>query len=137
MTIEEFALMLSGREIGKEMYAAEEKQAEQLGYVVIFGYSDDGTELRGAVCEEVGSWEGTTLYFDSKGLLLNQCGDDDCPYFKQLKEKAKTIKAVWCAKDQPFAWTYEIDIPHAIFNIFEDGEPFCRGIVFDIKSLEG
>jgi hypothetical protein len=49
------------------------------------------------------------------------------------KGLCKTIEAIW-GKDG-YSWTYKTDIPHATFDIFEDGEKFCRGIVFDIKSL--
>ena len=38
------------------------------------------------------------------------------------------------------AWTYRTDIPHETFMIYEDGEPYCRGIVFnidDVKQPEG
>lgn len=35
----------------------------------------------------------------------------------------------------PFAWTYSTEIPHATFEIIEEGEKFCRGIVFDINDL--
>jgi len=31
---------------------------------------------------------------------------------------------------------YETDIPHETFDIYEDGEKFCRGIVFSIDSLK-
>jgi hypothetical protein len=51
-----------------------------------------------------------------------------------LKESAKTIEVVWDAEG--YSWIYETEIPHAVFDILEDGEKFCRGIVFDIRSLK-
>lgn len=36
MTIQEFAKMLDGREMGYEMISHEEERAEELGFVVVF-----------------------------------------------------------------------------------------------------
>lgn len=134
MNKEELAELLNGREYLSEMSNKEEELAEESGLVVIFGYSDDYVELRGAIYNEIGSWEGTTLYFSQSGLLENECKDDDCPYFVRLKGTAKTIEVIW-GRDG-YSWIYETNIPHATFDIFEDGEQFCRGIVFDIKDLK-
>jgi len=132
MTIQEFAKMLDGREMGSEMISHEEEQAEELGFVVVFGYSDDNTEFRGAIDEEKGSWDGTTIYLDGNKLLEN-C-EEECSHWRLAKEKCKTIEAVWHDEGE-YCWTYETDIPHSVFNIMEDGTGFCKGIVFDIKSL--
>ena len=43
------------------------------------------------------------------------------------------MKAVW--GEEGYSWTYETAIPHATFEILEDEEKYCRGIVFDIKDL--
>jgi hypothetical protein len=142
MTIHEFANRLNGRECPNEITKEEEQLAKSLGLVVIFGYSDDNTEFRGAIYDEVGSWERTTIYFDKNGLLKNECDDEDCPYFERLKESAKIVDAVWCDPEYfidgegGYCWTYKTNIPHATFDILKDGEKFCRGIVFDINSLK-
>jgi hypothetical protein len=138
MNINDFAALLNGREYGKEITREEEKQAKELGFVVVFGYSDDGVELRGAIRDELGAWNGTTLYFDKNGLLVNECAVSDCPYFERLKETAKTIKVIWhdTLEEVGYAWTLETEIPHATFDIIEEEEKFCRGIVFDVKELK-
>jgi hypothetical protein len=33
------------------------------------------------------------------------------------------------------SWTFRTGIPHATFNILEDGDLFCRGIVVDLRDL--
>lgn len=135
MTIQEFAKMLDGRGIGNEIDRQLKYKAEELGFVVLFGYSDDNAEFRGALDEEVGCYNGTTIYLDEKGLFEN-C-EEECSHWKLAREKCKTIEAVWHDEEEsPAAWTYETDIPHAEFDIMEDGEVWCKGIVFDIKSLE-
>ena len=60
-TMKEFAEMLSDRSIGEEICKDEKRRAADLGLVVVYGYSDDNVELRGAIDEEVGAWNGATI----------------------------------------------------------------------------
>jgi hypothetical protein len=133
MDINEFAKTLDGREYMNEITEEEEELALELGYVVVFGYSDDCTELRGAIYEETGSCGNHEIFFDKYGLLKNKCSEFDCPYFEKEKLNAKCIEAIW--NSEGYSWIYKTDIPHAAFDILEDGEKYCRGIVFDIKEL--
>lgn len=133
MNIKEFANMLNGREIGNEITIAEEQQAKGLGFVVVFGYSDDNTEFSGAIDEEIGSFEEKTIYLDEKGIF-EDCANG-CRYSRDAKEKCKTIEAVWNDGEDGPAWSYKTDIPHETFEIMEDGEAWCRGIVFEVKNL--
>jgi len=48
----------------------------------------------------------------------------------------RAVDALW-AKEDGYSWTYRTDIPHATFEIVEDGEPYCRGIVIDVADLGG
>lgn len=43
------------------------------------------------------------------------------------------VKINWC-KDG-YSWTYDTDIPHECFDVYEDGEKYCRGIVFSISDV--
>lgn len=136
-TMKEFAETLSGRSIGEEICKDEEKRAAGLGLVVVYGYSDDNVELRGAIDEEVGAYDGTTIRLTKTGVLQGPACDSaencECPYFSAAKNAAKTIEAVWGAGG--VSWTFETDIPHETFNIYEDGELFCVGIVFSVEDL--
>lgn len=140
MTAKELAEMLSGRETGNETTPREGLSARDAGLVVVYGYSDDNVEFRGAIDEEVGAYEGTTIYLTKDGLLEEPaCGiaeNIECPYFIQVREKAQTIKAVWHDEGGP-CWTFETDIPHETFTIMEDGEPWCIGIVFSMADVRG
>ena len=131
MTIQEFAKMLDGREMGEEITIVEKEQAKKLGFVVVYGYSDDNTEFEGAIDEEVGCYEGDEIHLDTNGIF-EEC-EEECKYSQLAKKKCKVIEAVW--DKEGYSWVYATDIPHATFDIMEDGEKFCRGIVFDIKSL--
>ena len=133
MTAKELAAMLNGREYGNEITAAEEKLAKENGLVVAFGYSDDLMELRGAIYDEAGVYDGGTVSIEKDGIASTDEACEQCKYFKAAREKMKDITAAWCKGDVP--WTYETDIPHETFNIYEDGELFCVGIVFSINDL--
>ncbi len=137
MTAKEFSEMLSDREYGMEIAKDEERQAADAGLVVVYGYSDDNVELRGAIDSEVGAWDGTTIRLTKAGVLQEPACDSaencNCPYFAAAKNAAKTIEAVWGAGG--VSWTFKTDIPHETFNIYEGGELFCVGIVFSVEDL--
>lgn len=110
------------------------KEAHAAGIVIVFGASDDLMEFRGAIYEEISAWEGTTAYLTPGGLLESKC-EDNCPYFEAEKKSAATIKAVWNNKGNP-CWSYETAIPHETFDVMEDGEVYCRGIVFSLSDVK-
>lgn len=134
--MKEFAEMLSDRSAGEEITKDEERQAADLGLVVVYGESDDNVEFRGAIDEEVGAYNGATICLTKTGLFEepHDFCTQDCPFLAAALEKAKTIKAVWHDEGEP-CWTFETDIPHETFNIYEDGELFCVGIVFSVEDL--
>ena len=133
MNIEEFAKSL-GQSDYFSLSPHQARIAKENGFVVVYGSSDDLMELDGAIYDEFGCYGGGIACLNPKGLL--QIGDncEDCPLFKAELAKCKTITAVWGADGYP--WTYKTDIPHMEFDILEDGKPYCRGIVFDVKFLE-
>ena len=143
MTKEQLATQLNGREYGAEITKEEEKLADKCGLVVICGASDDLVELRGAIHDELGAYGGKTILIHSKGAMEedHECECDYCG-FKAMKAKCAKIEAVWgtpvstvAAGGDSYSWTYKTGIPHATFDILEDGEKFCRGIVIDVKYL--
>jgi hypothetical protein len=107
------------------------------GLVAIFGASDDLTEFRGAIHDEAGAGEETEHFLTRKGLLTSRCGEgDDCPYFAEKKDHLKpVIRALWCPPGFDGSWLIVADIPHATFDIMEDGEVYCRGVVISIEDL--
>lgn len=131
------ALLLTGREVGSEITKDEEAMAKVHGLLVIFGASDDLMELRGADCDEFDCYDGGTALIDAKGLLpaRDSIDEDDVlkDYFAR-QPSAKEVEALWCAEED-YSWTYCTDVPHATFEIIEDGLPYCRGIVIDMADL--
>lgn len=133
MTRDELAAKLNGNQYRDEISDAIAREAKAQGLVVVFGASDDLMEFGGAIHDELGAYEGTTAYLTSSGLLQNDCDNDDCPHFEKLKQSAKTIEACW-DKDG-YSWIFKTDIPHSTFEIFEDDEKYCRGIVFALAEV--
>ena len=139
ITREQFAKLLDGREIGDELDRAEEKLAKENGLVVVYGASDDLCEFRGAIEDEAGCYDGGTIPLLNGKLLPNYDEDDcECEFcgYKALLAKARTIKAIWDAPNSVATWTYDTDIPHSKFMVFEEGEPYCQGIVFDFTEVD-
>jgi hypothetical protein len=124
----EAAALLNGREYREEITPAEEAAFKEAGLVVVFGASDDLMEFRGAVRDELDCYGGTTAYVNERGPLVSECDDDGCPYFERAKQNARTIDAIFA--EGGFTWTYDTEIPHETFVIMEDGDTYCRGIVF-------
>jgi hypothetical protein len=135
MNIQEVASRLDGVQYGEEskiLTGDYRRELRKEGIVVVYGYSDDLAQFEGAISDEFGAYEH---YFTSKGLLRNECDNDDCPYFKKLLQEARYyIKPVWCESDA-YCWTYDTNIPHATFDVMECEDKYCRGIVFKLGDL--
>ena len=125
--VKSWAERLNGREYGSEITTVEAAEAKRDGIVVVFGYSDDNMEFVGALNDEVGCFEGGIASVCEFGVY-----GKEVPFNTKLDE----IKAVWNDAGSP-AWSYETDIPHEKFNIYEDGELYCKGIVFSMDDLKG
>jgi hypothetical protein len=131
MTKEELAAKLDGNEYGKEISKELEQLAAAAGLVVVFGGSDDLVELRGTIHEEEGA--PGTIYLTKRGLFKPECEDDDCPHEERLRKACTTLNSHW--GEEGFSFTYSTDIPHASFIIKEDGDNYCRGIVFALADV--
>ena len=89
----------------------------------------DGREIyHKEIYDEGGCFDGGRVYFDRNGV--DQEGE----------ERANWIDAVWCdgmnRDGLPATWTYETEIPCERFDIWEDGEIYCVGLVFSIEDLK-
>lgn len=126
--------LLNGRKIGEEITPEIKKMAIENDLIIIYGASDDLAEIDGAIYDEVGVSDGGLIYFDEEDLFRTECEDKNCPHEIRRQEKCKTVEAVWCEGN--ISWTYKTDIPHKTFDILEDGEVFCRGIVFYKRYLK-
>jgi len=135
ITKEELVILLNGIEYPFSISDEIKNKMQGTDLVIVYGYSDDGMEFRGAIQDGIDCYDGGTAYLNSKGLLHNGCEDDECPYFKKLKKSAAIIEALWC-KEENISWTYKTDIKHVTFDIGEDGGLFCRGIIFNLSDVK-
>jgi len=133
MTKEQLAEQLNGCEYPLAVNPEVIKAAKQSGLVIAYGQSDDLIEFEGAIYDEAGVGENTVVHLTRTGLPNNRCDDADCPYFISTLEKMSRIKTIWSQGD--YSWQYETVIPHATFDILEDGDKYCRGIVFNLSDV--
>lgn len=137
MTKEELAAQLNGLEYPTRIPGALIVAAQSAGLVILCGASDDLMEFYGARREEIGCYDGGTTFVDADGVLPDRdCldGDEELAEYVQRQKSAKSIEALWC-KEDGYSWTYKTEIPHATFEVVEDEEPYCRGIVFALADL--
>lgn len=130
MTKDELAAILNGRQVFEEITPDEAALAEAAGLVVVFGYSDDSIEFRGAVNEEV------TIY-DSDPTLSVTCTGEIIPKWKYSRPplSAAFINCELAPDDEGPMWRITTDTPHAKFNVMEGTEIFCQGIVFALADI--
>lgn len=129
MTRDELATLLNGRQYREEITKAEREAAKDAGLVVIYGASDDLMEIEGAVRDETSG----DAFFTRDGILTNDCEEDDCPYFLAIRAKATPVEGIFGGDE--YSWTYDTTIPHATFEILEDDDKYCRGIVFALADV--
>lgn len=135
LTATALAAMLDGRQYGDEITKDEEKLAAEAGLVVVFGYSDDNVELRGAIDAEVSAFNGTIVRLDGADVLENDCENEACPHFERASARAPFFRALWDAPGAGAAWTFDVRWPHATFRVMEDGDLFCVGVVFALADV--
>lgn len=134
MTPEQAAAALNGNEYTNEGSKGLFAQMKAAGLVAVFGASDDLVELRGAIDNEISAYEGTTFFVEERGLVENDCEcGDNCPNWTQ---RGTSVKALWSpeAIEGNPSWAFATEIPHVAFDIMDEGELYCRGIVFKLAD---
>lgn len=128
----ELAKLLNGMNYKVPLLSKENcDKAKASGLVVVYGASDDLIEFEGAIEDEGDCFEGGNVYINQYGVVPEDEVED--------QTDVRKIRAKWCVEEAAngdvIPWTYETDIPHETFMIFDNGEPDCRGIVFHISDL--
>lgn len=139
MNKEKFAEMLNGRNYRNECSIEENELAKNNDLLVVFGASDDLMEFRGVIYDELGAWDGVVAYItankQNKLDILQVDDDNDIDEYRPFTK----IEAEWCPKGElgeiVSSWIIKTDIPHATFDIMEDGDLYCRGIVLDESDV--
>lgn len=135
-TKETIAAALNGIEYPQPFPPQIVADAKAAGLLIIYGASDDLMEFDGAFRDEIGCYDGGFALLDRKGLVQRGEDADDEAIADHVirKRTASKVEALW-AKEGDYSWTYATDIPHATFEVVEDGGPYCRGIVIDTADL--
>jgi len=142
MTKEQLAATINGREYRNELTASNKEEASKNGLIVVYGCSDDLLELEGAVEQEIGAWEGVTAFIFKRKDELVVMDEEDFDEEKKTLEKygvdlkGNKIEAIWSPDDPECSWLIKTELPHATFDIMEDGELYCRGIVISVNDLK-
>lgn len=137
MTKEQLAEQLDGHEYGVGFTEQIVNEAKINGLVICYGASDDLMELEGAIRDEFNCYEGGTAKIDREGILPAwedvQDDEQDAEKYFIRKRHARTIKVIW--GQGQYSFHYHTAIPHACFNIMEEGDFYCRAIVFLVDDL--
>lgn len=133
-TLETFAKELDGREYGDEIKDIECEHAADANLLVVFGYSDDSVEFRGAFADGAGaSSRERKTYFTRKGLLQpHDQRDCECPFCGYAAAVAAAM-SVTSSRDKN-GWHFATDLSHAKFRVMKDGEQFCEGLVIQLPE---
>jgi hypothetical protein len=138
VTAKELAQFIDKTEYPVHLDKAVIAEAKRSGLVIVYGASDDLMEFDGAIYDDFPCYNGGTAKVDQLGFLPtweDVCADREAARHYFLREpRMKTIEALWC-KESGYAWTYKTDIPHETFEVMEGDDHYCRGIVFELKSL--
>ena len=134
MTSQEFADYLNEDKNRETVTREECDLAYDNGLVIVYTSSNHKLEFDGSIRDEVDCYNGVIVYLDENGLYVSKCRDFRCPYDMLERAKCKVIITMFHCEVNP-RWTCRTTIPHATFNIYEDGELWCEGIVFELSAL--
>jgi len=143
MTKETFASMIDCRDRRTGIAKDEELLAKNEGFIVVYGESDDLMEFRGVIDDEIGAYNGTTaiiLKTNNGYKVLSESSieeineplrDYDLDLISGLEIESKF-------DDDGYTWTMNVahGMPVAYFDILEDGEKFCKGIVISVDDVK-
>ena len=147
ITLKEFAAMLYGRDCQPDLTPDELLLAQQKGFVVVYGESDDRVEFRGAIRAEghtdplIKDGHAGVLALSEDGELID---DESDLYAEYISHNRNIIEVFYCRKDG-LNWVFETDIPHETFLTYDGGydeeyadidDGFARCIVFEVSALK-
>lgn len=111
-------------------------EARKNGLVIVFGYSDDNMEFRGAIEDEVGCWNGGKAKITPNLKIFQEhVNKESLQYNRDHISRMPEIEAIWCPQDETgkvkCSWEFRAPFPHSTFRMIEDGRLYCIGIVFN------
>lgn len=157
-TIDDLANLLNGNEYGDELRNEYNINVEEIcaknNWVVVFAYSDDNLELRGAIDDELSAWEGITVklikpgdfylvdeyeetYQKAKDTMFTPIEDSELEELKKNNYKGTcVIEGLWCPENSDASWQFNCaGAPSVRFNIMDDDELYAECLVIDLNKL--
>lgn len=128
MTAAELAAKLDGKDFMTEM---PEDDARENRLFIVFGYSDDLIEIRGFQDEEIYAFSGETFYINPETGYVAAEEGDETEYFKNTVSNWGKVYGEYKNR----VWEFETKIPHSTFNLYDEDDLFCKGIVFSMDDL--
>jgi len=135
----ELARRLDGVEYGSESDRMAERDKAN-GLVMVVGAYNETVHFSGAISEECYGEDGGVFHIVDGGLLDTRDYECECnckcsqDAFDKAASRGRSIEGVWDVDG--YSWTFSTDIPHATFDVMDDGEKYCRGIVFDLAEVK-
>jgi hypothetical protein len=141
MTVKEWSERINGVEYPAYDLDIFNRDMKEDGIIAAYGYSDNLLEFRGVVHEETKAWEGNegnTVLIASREKGTAFLFEKDVTQFsRKITAQMRRVTAVWHPEDLEACWKIETEIPHETFDIMEEGELFCRGVVFHVDDIKG
>lgn len=137
MKLKDFAKMLNGREYAYPQFSEKEIMiAKENRIVIIYGVSDDLMDIDGAITDETDVWRGGTVHIQIPYYVAGQMIGGGVVAGNNGQNNVLRVDAKWCEDKtdggNTIPWSYYTSVPHEEFDILEDGEVYCRAIVFKI-----
>ena len=133
-TAESFAALINGRQYLKELSKDEEAIAKDNNLVVCFGQGDDELIFCGAIQDQLGAYGGVEAYVINGNAIRDYQYDEDVAVLARYGYTSKpSIKVVseWCPDEFEGSWLIGVEgIEGFHFDIMEDDDLYCRGVVF-------
>ena len=131
--IQQLQTMLHNRQYRDETTPEIIQFAKDNNLVIVFGSSDDLVEFCGAIDDERYAHIYTEIFLSKQKILTSECElGSSCPHWKELNESMpESIKKITINGNHPY-WTYQVDFAHLTFDILEDEDKYCEGIIFSL-----
>lgn len=138
--LEKWVKKLNGFEYPAYEIEGFQNEMEKDGVIAIYGMSDDLLEFSGVINDEFGAWNGFSGRLTKDLNVFDEKYKSEGEAPQDRIEELPFVRAVWSPEDSQgniFAsWKIETDLPHGEFEIFEDGELFCVGVIVDTEDIK-
>jgi hypothetical protein len=131
---QKFADRFNGREYGEELTIDDARELMEANCVAIFGASDDLVELRGAIDDELGAYEGLDFLIvqnlrKNNELECIEATDFDSDAADKFLVQCK-VSANWCPSGTDLSWKITDNSQQsASFVIKEGSDHYCQALV--------